>query len=100
MSWGHRIAVHAKFFQLQNISDSMTRDNAENLPEYNSWLCSGGFEEGRASTTKHTDLPPINVLRFARIVRNQQVAVLVGTGTLDLVRWVNNKIDVSDIGFG
>ena len=77
MSCGHEIAEHAKFFQLQNISDSMTTANAENLPVCNSWFLliedsCGGFEAvaSRTSTTKHTDLPPINVLHFASIVRN------------------------------
>jgi hypothetical protein len=75
----------------------MTEDNAENLPVYNSW-----FEDPvviwrdreavarNTSTTKHTDLPPIIFL---------QVAVVVSTGALDLVRWVNNRID-RHMGFG
>ena len=57
-----------------------------------------GAVASRTSTTKHTDLPPINVLHS--VTRDQRVAVLESSGALNLVRWVNNKIDILDIGFG
>lgn len=57
------------------------------------------------STTKHTDLPPKIVLHQGTgttgcTVQNEQVAVLVSTGRLNMVRWVNSRIDRLDIGFG